>query len=66
MTHEVKPLKIPFTHFLLCSIFYGLFFIVATICFYALLNAMALKGYIQVWLHTPIREKLLVLQSGEE
>ena len=54
MTHEVKPLKIPFTRFLLCSIFYGFFFVVATICFYALLNAMALKGYIQVWLHTPI------------
>ena len=53
MTHEVKPLKIPFTHFLLCSIFYGFFFVVATICFYGLLNAMALKGYIQVWLHTP-------------
>ena len=53
MTHEVKSLKITLTRFLLCSILSGFFFFVATICFYALLNAKALKGYIQVWLHTP-------------
>ena len=53
MTYEVKPLKITFTHFLLCSIFYGLFFVVATICFPALLNAMAVRKYIQAWLDTP-------------
>ena len=53
MTHEVKPLKTTFTRFLLCSIFYRFFLVVATFCFWALLNALAVRRYIQVQLHTP-------------
>ena len=53
MTHEVKPLKITLTRFLLCSILSGFFFFVATICFYAFAQCNGCGRYIQVQLHTP-------------
>ena len=59
MIHEVKPLRIVFICFLLCSIFHGFFFVVATMCFWALFNVMATRRQIRVWLCTPTE-----IQSG--
>ena len=38
MTHEVKPLRITLTRFLLCSIFNGFLFVVANILFLGLVQ----------------------------